>query len=89
LSVDEVRALINHGFKPDLSEPAAPASKPLNDPNYQPEPLRIEPTSADDALPVPPAPGMHKVQDDDSNDPVPSPGTMAEHPEDAQSLPKK
>jgi hypothetical protein len=89
LSIDEVRALINHGFKPNLSEPAAPASRPLNDPNYQPEPLRIEPTSADDALPVPPASGMHKVQDDDTNDPVPSPGTMAEHPEDGQALPSK
>jgi hypothetical protein len=32
---------------------------------------------------------MHKVQDDDANDPVPSPGTMAEHPEDSQALPKK
>jgi hypothetical protein len=89
LSVDEVRALINHGFKPNLDQPPEPASKPLNDPNYQPEPLRIEPTSPDDALPVPPATGMRKVQDDDANDPVPSPGTMAEHPEDNQPLPSK
>ncbi len=74
LSVDEVRALINHGFKPNLSEPAAPASKPLNDPNYQPEPLRIEPTSPDDAPPVAPATGTHKVDVDDTNDPGPSPG---------------
>jgi hypothetical protein len=87
LSVDEVKNLINHGFKPDLSEPAAPASKPLNDPDYQPEPLRIEPPAADDSTP---APGNHKVQDDDANDPVPSPGTMAEPPpENSEPLPKK
>jgi hypothetical protein len=89
LSVDEVRALINHGFKPNLDQPPAPASKPLNDPNYQPEPMRIEPTSPDDAPPVAPATGTHKVDDDDTNDPVPSPGTMAEHPEDTQPLPSK
>jgi hypothetical protein len=29
------------------------------------------------------------VDDDDTNDPVPSPGTMAEHPEDTQPLPSK
>ena len=76
LSVDEVRNLLNHDFKPDLAQPAAPASKPMNDPDYRPEPLRIEPTSADDA---PPAAGSNrKVDDDDANDPVPSPGTMAE-----------
>lgn len=89
LTVDEVRNLIDHGFKPNLSEPAAPASRPLNDPNYQPEPLRIEPTTPDDAPQVAPSTSTHKVQDDDANDPVPSPGTMAEHPEDNQPLPSK
>jgi len=84
LTIDEVRNLINHGFKANLDEPPAPASKPLNDPNYQPEPLRIEPP-VDDA----PSAAAHKVLDDDANDPVPSPGTMAEHPEDSQPLPKK
>ncbi len=88
LTVDEVRNLIDHGFKPNLSAPAPPESRPLNDPNYQPEPLRIEPTAPDDASP-PPTTATPKVQDDDANDPVPSPGTMAEHPEDTQPLPKK
>ncbi len=93
LTIDEVKNLINHGFKPNLSQPPAPASKPLNDPNFQPEPLRIEPTAADDApmapgaTPTTPPPG-HK-DEDDANDPVPSPGTMADPPENAEPLPKK
>jgi hypothetical protein len=86
LSIDEVRDLINHGFKPDFTKPAVPDDKALNDPDYQPEPLRIDPP--EDATPVPPA-GTHKVQDDDANDPVPSPGTMAEHPENTEPLPSK
>jgi hypothetical protein len=73
LTIDEVRDLINHGFKPDTSAPPSPASKPLNDPNYQPEPLRIEPTE-----PETPAPPPKNAKDDDNDDPVPSPGTMAE-----------
>ena len=87
LTVDEVRALINHGFKPDFTKPAAPDNKALNDPDYQPEPLRIDPP--EDATPAPPAAAAHKVQDDDTNDPVPAPGTMAEHPEDSEPLPSK
>jgi hypothetical protein len=91
LSIDEVKNLINHGFKPNTDQPAPPASKPLNDPNYQPEPIRIEPTSADDAPPSPastPSVTGHK-DDDDANDPVPSPGTMAEPPENSEPLPSK
>ena len=71
LTIDEVGNLINHGFKPDTSEPPPPASKPLNDPGYQPEPLRIEPTEAETPTPK-------GGKDDDADDPVPSPGTMAE-----------
>ena len=84
LSIDEVKDLINHGFKPDLSQPPPAASKPLNDSDYQPEPLRIEPTSADDA-----PTSTQKVKDDDANDPVPSPGTMADPPENSEPLPNK
>jgi hypothetical protein len=38
LTIDEVRALINHGIKADTSEKPAPASKPLNAPDYMPDP---------------------------------------------------
>jgi hypothetical protein len=38
LTVDEVRALINHGVKPDVDEKPAEPSKPLNAPDYQPDP---------------------------------------------------
>ncbi len=74
LTVDEVRALIDHGIKPDLdAKPAAP-SKALNDPDYTPDaapaPLRDDSSSA--------------IPDQDS---VPAPGTMA-HPENAEPLPR-
>jgi hypothetical protein len=73
LSIDEVRDLINHGAKPDTDvKPDAP-SKPLNDPAYQPEPLRDTPTRAND---------------DDKNDSVPAPGMIAA-PENAEPLPQK
>jgi hypothetical protein len=75
LSIDEVRNLINHETKPNTDEPSEPASKPLNDPTYQPEPLRDNPH-----------PGNAKV-DDDKDDPVPSPGTIAD-PESAEPLPQ-
>jgi hypothetical protein len=75
LTVDEVKNLINHGFKPNTTQPPSAASRPLNDPNYQPEPLRIEPTEPETPTP---AADNQKVHDDDANDPVPSPGTMAE-----------
>jgi hypothetical protein len=76
LSIDEVRNLINHGFKPDTGTPPPEASKPLNDPNYKPEPLRDMP-----AIPA---------SDDDKNDPVPPPGTMSATPapENSEPLPQ-
>jgi hypothetical protein len=75
LTIDEVRNLINHGAKPDTDAKPAEPSKPLNDPDYKPEPLRDTPS-----------PGS----DDDKNDPVPSPGTMAAPPapENAEPLPQ-
>jgi hypothetical protein len=75
LSIDEVRNLINHGTKPDTSVPPPAPSKALNDPGYRPEPLR--------EMPVPDS-------DDDKNDPVPPPGTMAAPPapENAEPLPQ-
>lgn len=76
LTIDEVRALINHGFKPNTEEKPDEdqPSKPLNDPDYKPEPLRD--------LQLPPL-------EDDSNDPVPPPGTMAQPPpENTEPLPQ-
>ena len=76
LTIDEVRDLINHGFKPNTDIKPGEPSKPLNDPQYKPEPLRETPS--------PPA------ADDDKNDPVPSPGTMAapQAPEIPEPLPQ-
>jgi len=75
LTIDEVRDLINHGFKPDTSVKPNPAdqSKPLNSPDYKPQPLRDNPSPSSD--------------DDDKNDPVPPPGTMAA-PENSEPLPQ-
>ncbi len=75
LTIDEVRDLINHGFKPNTDVKPEEPSKPLNDPNYKPEPLRDTPS-----------PGS----DDDKNDPVPPPGTMAtpQAPENSEPLPQ-
>ncbi len=76
LSIDEVKNLINHGFKPNTdAKPAEAPSKPLNDPAYKPEPLRESPTP---------------VSDDDKNDAVPPPGTMAAPPppENSEPLPQ-
>lgn len=75
LTIDEVRNLINHGFKPNTDIKPEEPSKPLNDPDYKPEPLR-------DA----PSPGA----DDDKNDSVPPPGTMAspQTPENSEPLPQ-
>ncbi len=63
LTIDEVRNLINHGFKPDTEVKPEEPSKPLNDPDYKPEPLRDMPAPAS--------------SDDDKDDPVPAPGTMS------------
>ena len=75
LTIDEVRDLINHGFKPNTDVKPAEPSKPLNDPNYKPEPLRDTPSP---------------TRDDDKNDPVPPPGTMAapQAPENSEPLPQ-
>jgi hypothetical protein len=80
LTIDEVRDLINHGFEPNTDVKPEEPSKPLNDPNYQPKPLRIEPS------PNAPSP----TSDDDKDDPVPPPGTMAAPPapENSQPLPQ-
>lgn len=74
MTIDEVRDLINHGFKPDTSVRPNPAdqSKPLNSPDYKPQPLRDNPSPQND---------------DDKNDPVPPPGTMAA-PENSEPLPQ-
>lgn len=75
LSIDEVRNLINHGFTPDTDIKPEEPSKPLNDPDYKPEPIRDTPAPAND---------------DDTNDPVPPPGTMAapSAPENSEPLPQ-
>jgi len=75
LSIDEVRNLINHETKPNTDVKPEEPSKPLNDPDYKPEPLRDTPS-----------PGS----DDDKNDPVPAPGTMAapQSPENSEPLPQ-
>jgi hypothetical protein len=76
LTIDEVRDLINHGATPNTDIKPDEASKPLNDPDYKPEPLRDNPS-----------PGS----DDDKDDPVPPPGTMAmpRPPENAEPLPQR
>jgi hypothetical protein len=75
LSIDEVRNLINHESKPDTDAKPAEPSKPLNDPDYKPEALRDTPSPAGD---------------DDKNDPVPPPGTMAapQTPVNSEPLPQ-
>ncbi|MCE0521895.1 MAG: hypothetical protein LV480_03185 [Methylacidiphilales bacterium] len=77
LSIDEVRNLINHDAKPDTDVKPDEPSKPLNDPDYKPEPLREMPPPSN--------------SDDDKNDPVPPPGTMAapQAPENSEPLPQQ
>jgi hypothetical protein len=93
LTIDEVRQLINHGFTPDTSAPpeGVPA-KPMNDPNYQPQPLRGDPTSdsVSTSAPAPARLAPGPVSDDDKDDPVPPPGTMSAPPppENTQPLPQ-
>jgi hypothetical protein len=58
LTIDEVRNLINHETKPDTNARPEPASKPLNDPDYKPVPLRILPPADDDKGDLVPSPGM-------------------------------
>jgi hypothetical protein len=84
LTIDEVRELINHGFKPDTDKAADldDSSKPLNDPNYVPKPIRETPEMTAPASPA---------SDEDKDDPVPPPGTMSAQPapENSQPLPQR
>ena len=82
LSIDEVRDLINHGFKPNTSAPPPEASKPMNDPDYVPQPLRDDPSAGRSTPPV-------KASDDDKDDAVPPPGTLSPPPENSEPLPKR
>jgi hypothetical protein len=81
LTIDEVRALINHGVKPDYDNKNPAPGKALNDPDYQPDPA---PAPLRDS----PPPG-HLKDDDDG---VPAPGTMAHPqppaPENSEPLPQ-
>jgi hypothetical protein len=73
LTIDEVRALINHGAKPNTDVVPEAPSKPLNAPDYKPEPS-----------PAPP----DKPSDDDKIDLTPAPGLMASPPpENQEALP--
>ncbi|MCE0497204.1 MAG: hypothetical protein LV481_04575 [Methylacidiphilales bacterium] len=77
LTIDEVRDLINHGVKPDTDAAPAPSSKPLNDPDYKPEPaLPLPPpdTSDEDV----PSPGILAAQHQQQEAP----------PENSEPLPK-
>jgi hypothetical protein len=78
LTIDEVRDLINHGIKPNTDVKPEEPSKPLNDPDYKPEPLRDTPQPDTSS----------SAGDDDKNDPVPPPGTMAAPPENSEPLPQ-
>jgi hypothetical protein len=78
LTIDEVRELINHGFKPNTEVKPEEPSKPLNDPDYKPEPLRDVPAPTS--------------SEDDKDDPVPAPGTMsapAVPAENSEPLPQR
>jgi hypothetical protein len=86
LTIDEVRALINHGIKPNTDSAPPPATKPLNDPDY-----RQEPSPA-----PPPLPSTRAPTPDTSDDDLPSPGMVAaQHPvsatppENSEPLPTK
>jgi hypothetical protein len=77
-----VRALINHGVKPDTEEKAPEPSKPLNDPDYTPDeapaPYHVQPG--------------HLRDDPPDNDIIPPPGMMGSTrvapPENSEPLPK-
>ena len=87
MTIDEVRDLINHGFAPNTDAKPPEPSKPLNDPNYVPTPLRDMP-APDASTPAPQA--SLPADGDDKNDLVPPPGTMAapQPPENSQPLPQ-
>ena len=83
LTIDEVRALINKGVKPQVDAKPPVPSKALNDPAYLPDP-------APAPLRVKPGDENHLI---DSNDNVPPPPGMIAHPqgiappEDSEPLP--
>lgn len=86
LTVDEVRALINHGVKPETDQKPAEQSKPLNDPGYMPDPA---------PAPLHDAPSNHLRDDATDPDMIPPPGmmgptpaTLSPPPENAEPLPK-
>ena len=90
LTIDEVRELINHGFKADTTKPPEESSKPLNDPNYLPEPLRDNPQPQSPAEKTPPRAQPVNPGDDDKFDAVPGPGMMSQPaPENTQPLPQQ
>jgi hypothetical protein len=82
LTIDEVRALINHGIKPDTDEKPPEPDKPLNDPDYTPD---------DAPAPYRAQPG-HLRDDAPDNDIIPPPGMMGPTPvpapENSAPLPK-
>jgi hypothetical protein len=80
LTIDEVRNLINHEQIPNLNAKPDESSKALNAPDWSPEPTPA-PARADN-LPVAPPAEMEKDGD------LPSPGEMAQPPENSQPLPK-
>ena len=79
LTIDEVRNLINHEQIPDLNEKPDAPSKALNDPDWSPPTV---PPLARDSIPTPPPAEAEKDGD------LPSPGEMAQPPENSEPLPK-
>jgi hypothetical protein len=69
LTVDEVRDLINHEQIPNLDAPPDPASKPLNDPEWEPP---VKPPMLDDKA-APATPPADEAKDGE----LPSPGMLA------------
>ena len=87
LTIDEVRNLIDHGFKPDTDKPPEnEESKPLNDPGYVPKPIREAPEET-----APATPAARPAADEDKEDAIPSPGMMSANPppENSQPLPQR
>jgi hypothetical protein len=88
LTVDEVRALINHGVKPDTDTKPSEPTKALNDPDYLPDPAPAPLRST-------PADARHlRDSNDNDDDIIPPPGMMAHGrtqgspPENSEPLPK-
>lgn len=72
LSIDEVRNLINNDAPPNTETAPEAPSKPLNDPDYKPEPLRPAPAAEEEKYDAVPAPGtMSAPQPPENTDPLP------------------